>query len=87
MFKSIFVLSTRLFSEISQTILLIIQTREQKGCLGRKSILFTSLRLMFCPLTAVSRKVLDFRGRKFLLEDLRSTAETPPSLSKKYRTN
>lgn len=36
MFKSIFVLSTRLFSEISQGILLIIQTREQKGRLGRK---------------------------------------------------
>lgn len=36
MFKSIFVLSTRLFSQISQAILLIIQTREQKGRLGRK---------------------------------------------------
>lgn len=37
MFKSIFVLSPRLFSEISQVVLLIIQTREQKGCLGRKT--------------------------------------------------
>lgn len=36
MFKSILVLSTRLFSQISQAVLLIIQTREQKGRLGRK---------------------------------------------------
>lgn len=36
MCKSIFVLSPRLFSEISQVILLLIQTREQKGRLGRK---------------------------------------------------
>lgn len=35
-FKSVFGLSTRLFSEISQVVLLIIQTRQQKGRLERK---------------------------------------------------
>lgn len=60
MFKSIFVLSTRLFSGISQVVLLIIQTRKQKGRLGRKTVLFTSLRIMRCLLSAVFREVFDF---------------------------